>query len=94
MSKIKRQPLQKAFGDVVRKLRLERHLTQEKLAELSGLHRTYIGGLELGGRNIALINILRLATALGTEPEDLIALYMQELKIQGNGWKRYLDKEK
>jgi transcriptional regulator with XRE-family HTH domain len=56
----------------VRLLRLARHLSQEKLAEHSGLHRTYVGSIERGERNISLENIDRLASALGVEPVDLL----------------------
>lgn len=54
----------KRFGQKVRALRIERGLSQEKLAEMSGLHRTYISSLELGKRNVSLINIHALAKAL------------------------------
>jgi len=60
------------FGTQVRKLREDRGLSQEKLAELSGLHRTYIGGIERGERNVALLNILRLAKALRVQASDLL----------------------
>jgi transcriptional regulator with XRE-family HTH domain len=59
------------FGDTVRKLRHDKGLSQEKLAELSGLHRTYIGGIERGERNIGLLNIIQLAKALGVVPSAL-----------------------
>ena len=45
---------------------------QEKLAAKAGLDRTYVGGAERGERNVALINIVRLAEALGIEPADLV----------------------
>jgi transcriptional regulator with XRE-family HTH domain len=56
----------------VRLLRRARGLSQEKLAEISGLHRTYIGSIERSERNISLENIDRLASALDVESVDLL----------------------
>jgi transcriptional regulator with XRE-family HTH domain len=56
----------------VRSLRLARHLSQEKLAERSGLHRTYVGSIERGERNISIENIDRLAAALEVASVDLL----------------------
>jgi transcriptional regulator with XRE-family HTH domain len=61
-----------AFGKAVRALRTERGLSQEKLAELSEIHRTYIGDVERGTRNIALVNMLKIATALDITLTELI----------------------
>lgn len=61
-----------AFGSRVRQLRVERALSQERLAELAGLHRTYVGSLERGERNVALLNLVRLASALRVEPSELV----------------------
>ena len=59
-------------GRKVRKRRKELGFTQEKLAEASGLHRTYIAGIEAGKRNISLKNLEKLAKALKVSPEDLL----------------------
>lgn len=61
-----------AFGARVRQLRTERGISQEKLAELANLHRTYVGSLERGERNVAIINVHRLATALGVPARELL----------------------
>lgn len=63
--------LLKSFGDEVRKYRLQRGWSQEDLAEHSGLHRTYIGSLERGERNVSLINIAVLARTLQIPVERL-----------------------
>jgi len=60
------------FGRRLRELRKERGLSQEELAFRAGLHRTYVSSAERGERNVALINIERLANALGVDIRDLI----------------------
>lgn len=62
------------FGNRVRELRTERGITQEELAEASGLHPTYIGGIERGERNLGLINIVKIAEALNVPPSALFSL--------------------
>ena len=60
------------FGDNVKAARTTLGLSQERLAELSGLHRTYIGAVERGERNITLINAERIAEALDTDLQQLV----------------------
>ncbi len=62
-----------AFGRRLRALRTERGLSQEALADLAGIHRTYVGSVERGERNISLDNIHALADALGVSPARLVA---------------------
>lgn len=47
-------------------------MSQERLAERAGLHRTYIGHVERGEVNVALVNILRIAKALEVDPAELV----------------------
>ncbi len=62
----------RTFGDRVRRLRENRGLSQEALADRARLHRTYIGSVERGERNVALLNIYALASALGVDATDLL----------------------
>ena len=62
----------KTFGAKVRLRRRELGFSQEELAGISGLHRTYIGSLERGERNISLANIIRIANALELDPAELV----------------------
>jgi transcriptional regulator with XRE-family HTH domain len=52
------------FGEQLRRVRARRRVSQERLAELAGLHRTYVSSVERGLRNISLLNIDKLARAL------------------------------
>lgn len=60
-----------AFGKRMRTIRKERNLSQEKLADLAGLHRTYIGAIERGEQNVSVDNIAKIARALGVEASAL-----------------------
>ena len=64
--------LLKKFGDRVQSLRNQAGISQEKLAELAEMHRTYISGIERGERNVSLINIMRLANALNVSVSKLM----------------------
>jgi transcriptional regulator with XRE-family HTH domain len=65
---------QSALGTAIRELRAHRGLSQEELAFECGLHRTYIGSVERGERNISLSNLIRIAAALRTRASELLAL--------------------
>ena len=59
------------YGQTIRKLRQNKNISQEQLADLCGLHRTYISDIELGKRNISLENIEKIAFALKYSISDI-----------------------
>jgi transcriptional regulator with XRE-family HTH domain len=63
--------IRERFGHAVKMLREERELTQEDLADRTGIHRTYLSDIERGARNVSLVNIERLALALELSMERL-----------------------
>ncbi len=71
MSSPREMQIQKRFGERVRSLRKEKGLSQEALALDCDLDRTYIGGVERGERNISLVNIHKIANALGVKAREL-----------------------
>lgn len=60
------------FGEKVRDLRKERGLSQEQLAHVADLHRTYIGMIERAEKNITLLNIQKIAIALKVDISKLL----------------------
>ncbi len=61
-----------AFGSAVRARRKEMGLSQEALADLAEIDRSHMGKIERGERNISLMNILRIARAVGVQPSSLL----------------------
>lgn len=59
------------FGKNLQKIRKQKGMTQEKLAFCVGLDRSYISDIETGKRNVSLINILKLSTALEIHPKRM-----------------------
>ena len=68
----KREVFLKRVGARIRKIRKEKGFSQESLALAAGIDRSYIGGVERGERNIAIINIKRIAEALNTSVHELM----------------------
>lgn len=64
--------VQVRFGTRLREVRQQKGISQEKLAELAGLHRTYVSSVERGERNISLVNIEKLARALVVAMAELM----------------------
>ena len=64
--------LVRVFAANVRRLRLERGLSQEGLADLADVHRTYVGMLERCEKNVTIYNIERIAIALKVNPSELL----------------------
>ncbi len=70
-----------AFGRTLRALREERALSQERLAELAGVHDTYVSLLERGRSSPTLESIFLLAHALGLAPSALLARVEREVTV-------------
>jgi transcriptional regulator with XRE-family HTH domain len=68
-----RSPAHLAYGRALRQFRSERGISQERLAHLSGLDRTYVSGIERGERNPSLTNILKLTQFLDVKVSELAA---------------------
>jgi len=62
--------IQKKFGSRLRQIRQNMGLSQEELAHLSNLDRSYVVGVERGERNISLVNIHKIADALNISPKE------------------------
>ena len=68
-----------ALGQAIRNRRIEIGLSQEAFAQKAKLHRTYVGSVERGIRNIALINLIRISKALELTPQELLQRIADEL---------------
>lgn len=72
MTKTQEERIKRTFGERLREVRLQKDLSQEALALACDLDRSYIGGVERGERNISLINICKIARALGITSKELV----------------------
>lgn len=69
----------KALGETIRAQRKARGLSQEDFGELAGVHRTYVGMIERGEKNITLSNIVKVAQAFGLAPSEILRLAEERL---------------
>lgn len=61
-----------AVGDAIRLRRLKLDMSQEALADASGIDRSHLGRIERGERNVTLLNLLKIAEAVGQRPSELL----------------------
>ena len=81
----------KEFGLRIRELRLESNLSQEKLSFKTGFHRTYIGMIERGERNISLTNIAVFSKAFEMDLSDLLDFKNQNSKLSYQDYELKID---
>lgn len=77
--------LQRTLGRNLRRLRQQRGLSQEEFAEVLGVHRTYMGGVERGERNLTLQSVEKLAERLGVDPVVLLSEPASGPSVPGGG---------
>lgn len=73
VSFMKKEPILIRFGQNVQRIRKSQEISQERLAEIAGMHRTYIGMIERAEKNITLCNIEKIAKALKVDIKDLLS---------------------
>ena len=73
LSKNRQDPILVALGDAIRRIRLEKGISQEKLALLAEVDRSYVGRVERGDNNVAVLTLARLAKALEVSLANLLA---------------------
>jgi len=71
VDEIELKDIKETVGDNVRNYRTKLSWSQEKLAEKSNLHRTYIGAVERGEKNVTIVNLEKISIALGVDIKDL-----------------------
>jgi transcriptional regulator with XRE-family HTH domain len=75
---VKNRSLIRQFGLEIKRRRTEMGITQEEFADRSGLHRTYISGIERGGRNPTIDIVFEIARALACDPADIMPSTVDE----------------
>lgn len=76
-----RKDIQKEFGIVVRDLRLQKNISQVKLAELGDFERTYISDLERGLKHPSLHTVIKIGIALDVEPSNIVSILMDRILL-------------
>ena len=69
---LKKRDIRRTIGRRIKYYREQQGLSQEVVGKLAGLHRSYIGGVERGERNIGVDNLAKIAKALGMKPWQLL----------------------
>lgn len=72
LSKNRQDPILVALGDAIRRIRVEKGISQEKLALLAEVDRSYVGRVERGDNNVAVLTLARLVEALGISMKDIM----------------------
>jgi transcriptional regulator with XRE-family HTH domain len=75
-------PILRKLGESVRVLRVHRGLSQEALAELAGIDRSYMSGIERGLRNLSILHAVKLASALEIAPHELLKLSVGPITLE------------
>lgn len=70
------------IGSNIKKIRKKERLSQEELAFKTGLHRTYIGSVERGEKNITILNLIKIANSLEVDPTFFLNLNEKDDKIE------------
>jgi transcriptional regulator with XRE-family HTH domain len=73
LSKNRQDPVLIALGTAIRRIRIENDISQEKLALLAEVDRSYVGRVERGDNNVAVLTLSRLTNALGISMQELMA---------------------
>ena len=72
LSKNRQDPALTSLGEAIRRVRLDNGISQERLALLAELDRSYVGRVERGDNNVALLTLMKIAHALNMQASDLL----------------------
>ena len=86
----RKRNVRQIFGQNLRRKRETLGISQEDLAEKAGLHRTYIGSVERGERNVSIDNMERLAVAVGSTIEQLLESWSREIPSRSSSLRAHL----